>query len=128
LVSRGTGYVERVALKKVMKKLTASVEERDREQLEEFCDALGLTPIADIEPRVTVRVGGEVRSVRIVPRAGAPALEVTITDGRSTATAVFLGRKKIGGITPGRHLVVEGVAGQHGKRVLIFNPLYTLLP
>jgi hypothetical protein len=39
-----------------------------------------------------------------------------------------MGRKKIVGITPGRHLVVEGVAGQHGKRVLIFNPLYTLLP
>lgn len=111
-----------------MKRLTTSVEEQDREQLEELCNALGLTPMTEIAPRTLVRVGGEVRSVRIVPRAGAPALEVTITDGRSTVTAVFMGRKRIAGITPGRHLVVEGVAGRHGSRFLIFNPLYTLLP
>lgn len=117
-----------MALKKVVKRLTASVEEQDREELEHFCDAHGLTPIPDIAPRTNVRIGGEVRSVRIVPRAGAPALEVTITDGRSSATAVFMGRKKIAGITPGRHLMVEGVAGRHGSRPLIFNPLYTLLP
>jgi len=117
-----------VALKKALKKLTTSVEEQDRENLEELCNALGLTPMTEIMPRANVRVGGEVRSVRIVPRAGAPALEVTISDGRSTATAVFMGRKKIAGITPGRHLVVEGVAGLHGTRSLIFNPVYTLLP
>ncbi len=109
-------------------RLTASTEEIDREKLVEFCEALGLTPMTEITPRTLVRVGGEVRSVRLVPRAGAPSLEVTITDGRSATTAVFLGRRKIAGIKPGRHIAVEGVAGETGARVLIFNPLYTLLP
>jgi len=116
-----------MALKNVMKRLRTPIEELDREQLAEFCSALGLTPIAEITPRRRVRIGGEVRSVRVVPRAGAPALEVTITDGHGAATAVFLGRRKIAGITPGRKLVVEGVVGKQGHRSLILNPLYTLL-
>jgi len=123
-----TGTVGVVALKKVMKRLTAPIEELDRQDLEEFCTALGLTPITDITPRTPVRLGGEVRSVRIVPRAGAPALEVTITDGRGAITAVFLGRSKIAGIAPGRKLLAEGIAGKDGNRLFIFNPLYTLLP
>jgi hypothetical protein len=116
-----------VALKKAMKRLTTPVEELDREQLVAYCDALGLTPTNQIAPRAQVRLGGEVRSVRIVPRAGAAALEVTITDGRGAATAVFLGRRKIAGVAPGRRMVIEGVAGKQGNRFLIFNPLYTLL-
>jgi hypothetical protein len=116
-----------MALKKSLKRLTTPVEELDREQLTTFCNTLGVTPTNEITPRKQVRVGGEVRSVRIVPRAGAPALEVTVTDGRGSATAVFLGRRKIAGVAPGRMIVLEGVAGQHDNRYLIFNPLYTLL-
>lgn len=111
-----------------LKRLTTPVDELDRAQLVTFCDECNFTPITDIVPRTEVRVGGEVRSVRMVPRAGAPALEVTISDGRGSATAVFLGRRKIAGIAPGRRIAVEGIAGRHGNRVLLLNPLYTLFP
>ena len=57
-----------------------------------------------------VKVGGEVRSVRIVPRAGAPALEVTVSDGRGSIVGVFLGRRKIAGLSPGRKVAFEGVS------------------
>lgn len=117
-----------MALKKVVKRLTTSDEELDRTALSRYCDELGVMPITELAPRTQARIGGEVRSVRVVPRAGAPSLEVTITDGRASATAVFLGRRKIAGIVPGRRVVVEGIAGQHGRRYLMFNPLYTLLP
>jgi len=117
-----------VALKKVVKRLTTSDEELDRTALSGFCDELGVMPITDLVPRTQARIGGEVRSVRVVPRAGAPSLEVTINDGRASATAVFLGRRKIAGVVPGRKIIVEGVAGQHSRRFLMFNPLYTLLP
>ena len=116
-----------VALKKVVKRLTTSDEELDRTALSEYCDELGVMPITDLAPRTRARIGGEVRSVRVVPRAGAPALEVTISDGRGNATAVFLGRRKIAGVVPGRKIIIEGVAGQHARRYLMFNPLYTLL-
>jgi hypothetical protein len=116
-----------MALRKMVHRLTRPIEELDREKLEAFCDELGVTTMSDITPRVPVRLAGEVRSVRIVPRAGAPALEVAVTDGRGTVTAVFLGRRKIAGISPGRRLVVEGVPARDGTRLFVYNPQYLLL-
>jgi hypothetical protein len=116
-----------MALKKMMARLTKPVEEIDREQLTAFCDARALAAMDTITPRSRVRVGGEVRSVRIVPRAGAPALEVSVSDGRGSVVAVFLGRRKIAGLSPGRKVAFEGVAALDGKRYLVFNPVYELL-
>lgn len=119
---------KQTGLKGAMRRFTAPIEDLDREQLADFCSTLRLTPTTEVEPRQRVRLGGEIRSVRVVPRAGAPALEVTITDGQGTATAVFLGRSSIAGVTPGRKLTFEGVVGRDGKRNLVYNPEYTLLP
>jgi hypothetical protein len=116
------------SLKGAMRRFTAPIEDLDREQLADFCSTLGITPTTEIEPRQRVRLGGEIRSVRVVPRAGAPALEVTVSDGQGTATAVFLGRSSIVEVTPGRKLTLEGVVGRDRSRNIIFNPLYTLLP
>ena len=116
-----------MALKKMVARLTKPVEEIDREQLTAFCDARALAAMDDITPRTRVKVGGEVRSVRIVPRAGAPALEVTVSDGRGSVVGVFLGRRKIAGLSPGRKVAFEGVAARDGKRYLVFNPIYELL-
>jgi hypothetical protein len=117
-----------MALRKMVERLTRPVGELDRRALEQFCDELGLMSMTEVEPRTPVRVAGEVRSVRIVPRAGAAALEVTITDGRGAVTAVFLGRRKITGLSPGRRVIVDGVAGRDGTRLLLYNPEYALLP
>lgn len=116
-----------MALKKFVDRLTKSVAELDKEELDSFCRKLDLTPLDAVEARRPVRVGGEVRSVRIVPRAGADALEVTVADGRGTVTAVFLGRRKILGISPGRRVLLEGVLARSGHQQMIYNPLYTLL-
>ena len=116
-----------MALRKMVERLTKPIEERDREALEQYCDSLGATPMDQISPRTPVRVAGEIRSVRIVPRAGAPALEVSVTDGRGQVVAVFLGRRKLAGMKPGRRLFVNGVAGRDGRRYLIYNPEYQLL-
>jgi hypothetical protein len=80
-----------------------------------------------LEARTRASTGGEVRSVRIVPRAGAPALEVTVADGRGSATAVFLGRRKIAGMVPGKRIAMSGMIARDGKRLLIYNPEYEFL-
>jgi hypothetical protein len=116
-----------VALRKFVDRLTKPVEELDRQDLRAFCDRLQTTPIEEAVPRQPARVAGEVRSVRIVPRAGADALEVTVNDGRASVIGVFLGRRKIHGISPGRKLVLEGVVVQNGSQRFIYNPMYTLL-
>ncbi len=116
-----------MAFKKMVDRLIKPVEDLDRERLIEFCDARSLAALDGIEARRHVRVGGEVRSVRIVPRAGAPALEVTVSDGRGSVVGVFLGRRKIAGLSPGRRVAFEGVTARDGKRFLVFNPVYELL-
>ena len=114
-------------LKKLVERITKPVEVTDREKLSEYCDARLLEPMDAIVSRQPVRVGGEVRSVRIVPRAGAPALEVTITDGRGAVVAVFLGRRKVAGMSPGRRVALAGMAAKSGNRFVLVNPAYELL-
>jgi hypothetical protein len=116
-----------MGVKDFVKRLGASPEEHDRARLVDFCDALGLTPIGDLPLRTPVRFAGEVTSLRLVPRAGAPAVEVTVSDGRSAAVAVFLGRGRVRGITPGRRLILEGVPVREGSETLVYNPGYELL-
>lgn len=115
-----------MALRRFVERLTKPIDEIDREDVASWCDARGCTPITQAELRRPARVGGVVRSVRIVPRAGADALEVTVHDGRANATAVFLGRRKINGISPGRRLVLEGVLARDDGRRVLYNPRYTL--
>ena len=116
-------------LRKLVDRVTKNVEESDRESLAAFCDDLdGVVRLDELPLRVPVRFGGEITSVRIVPRAGAPALEVTISDGRGSVVAVFLGRRKVAAMSPGRRLVAEGVATARGPERLVYNPWYRFLP
>ncbi len=39
-------------------------------------------------------------------------------------TAVFLGRRKILGISPGRRVFLEGVVANDGGTNVMYNPLY----
>jgi RecG-like helicase len=116
-----------MALKKMVERLTKPVEQQDREKLVQFCDALDVTHCDELTPRVHTRVAGEVASVRVVPRAGAPSLEVTVSDGRGSVVGVFFGRRKLAGLTPGRRLVLEGVVAPSGKRAYMYNPVYEFL-
>jgi len=121
-----------VPMRKFVEKFTKPVDEQDREQLVTWCAEHGGAPLDSLEFRRPVQVAGEIRSVRIVPRAGADSLEATVGDGRGTVTAVFLGRRKIAGVSPGRRVLLEGVVtgrrgARHGASSLMYNPVYQLL-
>jgi RecG-like helicase len=116
-----------MALKKMVERLTKPVDEIDRQELTEYCDERHFDEMDHLVARSRVNVGGEVRSMRIVPRAGAPALEVTVSDGRGQVVAVFLGRRKIAGLSPGRKVAMSGVVASDGSRSLVFNPAYEIL-
>jgi hypothetical protein len=117
-----------VALRNLFSKFSTSVEEQDLRALQATLSELGAVPLDAVMLRTPQRLAGEIESIRVVPRAGADAIEATMTDGRGRVTAVFLGRRRIPGITPGRRMVISGVPTRSGSQVLIFNPAYTLLP
>lgn len=84
-------------------------------------------PIADVRWRSEVRVAGRIRSVRVQPLAGVPTLQCTLVDETGGLTVVFFGRRHISGIRPGARMLVEGIAGDHERRLAILNPRYELL-
>jgi hypothetical protein len=114
-------------LSKLRRKLNQTVEDIDEERLQDRCKALGAVEIRNAPLRVQVKIGGEVQGLQVVPRAGSPSLEVTISDGTGRAVAVFTGRKKLPGVDPGRRVVIVGVGRQERGRMLLINPAYTLL-
>lgn len=116
-----------MALRKLIDRLRTPIDELDQEVLRDYFADLGTTPIDAVTPRVEVRVGGEIRSMRIVPRAGSPSLEVSISDGHGIAVAIFLGRRHIAGLTPGRRMIVSGIPAPQGRAFLFLNPRYDIL-
>ncbi|MDR3068258.1 MAG: OB-fold nucleic acid binding domain-containing protein [Cellulomonas sp.] len=103
-----------------------------REQVEaseERADALtvaGRTPIAELPDRRRAVATGVLRSVTLRPREGVPALVAELYDGSGSLDLVWLGRREIAGIVPGRRLVVEGMVTRLEGRRALFNPRYQL--
>jgi hypothetical protein len=89
--------------------------------------ASDVIPIAEATWRGHVKVAGRIRAIRVQPRVGVPTLECTLVDDTGGITLVFLGRRKVAGITCGRRLAAEGTVGDHHGRLAILNPVYELL-
>ncbi|HVU62005.1 MAG TPA: OB-fold nucleic acid binding domain-containing protein [Mycobacteriales bacterium] len=87
----------------------------------------GATALTDCQNRQQVVVMGTVRSLVLRPRAGTPTLEVDLYDGSGTVTLIWLGRRELAGIMPGRRLRATGRITTSGGRRVIFNPRYELL-
>ena len=88
----------------------------------------GAVPIAEAPTRQQVVVCGVLRTVTLRPRGGVPALEADLDDGTGVVTIVWLGRRRISGIEPGRTVTVTGCIGTQGGSALMFNPRYELRP
>lgn len=86
----------------------------------------GCMPIAEAPARERVQLQGSLRTLTLRPRGGVPALEAELYDGTGTITVVWLGRRRIAGIAPGRHLRVQGRVALHEGERVIFNPRYEL--
>jgi len=83
--------------------------------------------IADCADRRPVRLRGTLKMVTLRPRGGVPALEAELFDGSDSLTLVWLGRREIAAITPGRSIEVQGRIGRSNGERILYNPRYTLL-
>ena len=86
----------------------------------------GVDQIGDAGDRERVRLRGTLRTVTLRPRGGVPALEAELFDGSGVVLLVWLGRRRINGISPGRSIAVEGRIGLHDGHRVLYNPRYEL--
>lgn len=87
----------------------------------------GDVSIAEAPDRERVRLRGTITTVTLRPRGGVPALEAELGDGSGVITIVWLGRRRIAGIGPGRAISVQGRIGVAGGHRVMFNPRYELI-
>jgi hypothetical protein len=86
----------------------------------------GTTAVAELIERRRAVVSGVLRSVTLRPRTGVPALEAALFDGSGSLDLVWLGRREIAGVEPGRRLRVSGLVCLAHGRPTMFNPRYEL--
>ncbi|HEX6468907.1 MAG TPA: OB-fold nucleic acid binding domain-containing protein [Streptosporangiaceae bacterium] len=113
-------------LRRFFRRLASSKAELEAEDLQKSAGVEGATPICDCRVRGRACVAGTLRTVTLRPRGGAPALEAELYDGTDVINLVWLGRRKIAGIEPGRRLRAEGLVSIQDGRKVIFNPRYEL--
>lgn len=114
-------------LSRAFRKLASSNAELESEELQKTVREEGAVPIRTCEDRQVVRLTGTVSTVTITPRGGHPALEVELRDGSGAVTLVWLGRRQIPGIDPGRSIKVSGRISCHDGQRVMYNPHYELL-
>jgi hypothetical protein len=119
---------QRSRLRQALSRWAAPQHEVHAEQEQERAAAMGGVPIAELAVRQRATVCGTLRSVTLRPRAGVPALEAELYDGSGSISLVWLGRRHIAGIEPGRRLRVSGMVTDAEGMVSIFNPGYELVP
>lgn len=111
------------------KRLSETSTEVHESRVAERVASINTTPIADLTPRQRAEVGGEVKSMRLVPLAGSFVLEITLSDSTGVVTAMFTGRRRIPGMNLGSLVKIEGMAATRpgSGRPLFMNPSFDLL-
>lgn len=108
------------------RRLTASEAELDAQELQREAEKSGCVPACDVIRGELVNVSGRLRTVVYTPRTNLPTLEADLFDGSDVVTLVWLGRRAIPGIEPGRQLNVRGRVAIRDGRKVIYNPYYEL--
>ncbi|MBO9555796.1 OB-fold nucleic acid binding domain-containing protein [Cellulomonas sp.] len=118
-----------MTLKDRLRKVVASQAEIEAdEERADAVRAVGCTPVDQLTNRSRASVSGVIRSVTLRPREGVPALEAELYDGSGTLDLVWLGRREIAGVAPGRRAKIEGLVCLVDGRRTVFNPKYELRP
>jgi len=115
-------------LRRTVTRLASSAKEHEAQELQKGCVELGAVAVSELPDRELVRVAGTLRTVTLRPWAGVPALVAELYDGSGSISLVWLGRRQIPGIEPGRSMVASGRVTRDHEQPVIFNPRYELRP
>jgi hypothetical protein len=114
-------------LRRTISRWASSTDQHARDLRKTYAAPGELTIAAAPDRRVVV-LRGTLRTVTLRPRGGVPALEAELDDGSAVLTIVWLGRRRIAGISPGQSMRVSGRIGNHEGVRIMYNPRYELMP
>jgi hypothetical protein len=112
----------------LLHRLTASASNLDAADLRDEVEQRSCVPTRELTRGSCVQVVGRLRAVVYTPSETVPTLEAELFDGTDSMDLVWLGRRRIAGVEPGRRIVARGRVGEHNHRKAIYNPWYELLP
>jgi len=113
-------------LRRALHRIGASSDELEAEELQDEAVEAGGTPIGRCTVGEEVCVSGTLRAVTLRPQGGVPSLEADLYDGSAKLKLVWLGRRKVGGVEPGRTIVARGRLTDQRGVLTLFNPSYEL--
>ncbi len=114
------------ALRRLWRRLGSSDEEVEAAGLQASSRDAGATSIDSCNCGDIVTVCGPLRSVTMKPAESVPTVEAEVYDGTGRVLLVWLGRRHIHGIDPGRVLTATGRMNTIDGRRTIYNPRYSL--
>ena len=107
-------------------RLTAAASDLDAAELQSDVARCAATPLSSLRRGEVATVIGRLRAVVYTPRENAPTLQAELFDGSASIDLVWLGRRRVAGIEPGRTIMARGRVGVHDGRLAIYNPWYEL--
>lgn len=113
---------------RALRRLLTDDSQLDAEDLQSDVDRAGASRVASCGQGQPVVVTGRLRAVAYTPRETVPTVDAELFDGSGSVHLVWLGRRRIAGIEPGRSLVARGRIAEHGGDLVIYNPWYELKP
>ncbi|APA99904.1 OB-fold nucleic acid binding domain-containing protein [Nocardia seriolae] len=116
-----SGYFRRLS-----RRLTEDLDRLDAEELAETSEASGACRASECRRGEEVTMIGRLRSVEACPKAGGAEVAAEFFDGTDSVELVFIGRRRIPGIEPGRRILVRGRIGERDGGKVIYNPYYEL--
>lgn len=112
--------------RRLVRRLTIDASELDADDLSRRVAQSGARRASECTCGEAVTVLGRLRSVDLCPRAAVATLEAELFDGTEGIMLVWLGRRRIPGIEPGRTVRASGRLAVRDGHKVIYNPYYEL--
>ncbi|WP_028476611.1 OB-fold nucleic acid binding domain-containing protein [Nocardia sp. CNY236] len=116
-----SGYFRRLG-----RRLTEDIDQLDAQELAETSKASGARRASECRRGDEATMVGRLRCVEACSKSAGATVQAEFFDGTDAITLVWIGRRRIPGIEPGRRILVRGRVGDRDGRKVIFNPYYEL--
>jgi hypothetical protein len=110
----------------LLRRLVADPNVLDAHELQDEVELQACVHVDVAEVGAVTTVTGRIKSVIYTPRQTVPTFTAELYDGTGSIELIFLGRRRIAGLEPGRTIVAKGRIGDHDGRKVIYNPWYSL--